>query len=236
MSCVFNQEWLDETINPQFSSWVKPLKDPSRVLCCFCQRSFALSNIGKRALESHMNSDKHKRNMSAKVPSISSYFKKPTAPSKTSVPNSADTDTDTQASCATATETNRIPVASQMLTHYVRKDDVVEAEILWALKSHFSCNSSRNIVDLLKMMLPYSKIVEKLCLGLTKLVYLITHGLAHFFHHELLKLISSKYVICFDEAFNEISKKGQMGIVIRFWDSSINKVCSRYLSSSFMGH
>ena len=167
MSCVFNQECLDETINPQFSSWVKPLKDPSRVLCCFCQRLFALSNMGKRALESHMNSDKHKRNVFAKVPSISSYLKKPTTPSKTSLPNSADTDTDSQASCATATETNRIPVVSQMLTHYVRKDDIQKAEILWPLKvteSHFSYNSSRNIVDLLKLMLPDSKIVEKLSL------------------------------------------------------------------------
>ena len=27
-----------------------------------------------------------------------------------------------------------------------------------------------------------------------------------------------------------------MDIVIRFWGSSINKVCSQYLSSSFMGH
>ena len=182
--CVFNQEWLDETINPQFSSRVKPLKYPSGVLCCSCQRLFALINMGKRALESHMNSDKHKRNVSAKVPSISSYFKKPTAPSKTSVPNSADTDTDTQASCATATKTNRIPVASQMPTPYVCKDDVLKAEILWALKvieSHFPYNLSRNIVDLLKMMLPDSKIVEKLCLGLTKLAYLITHGLVPFF-------------------------------------------------------
>ena len=199
-----------------------------------------MSDMGKRALESHMNSDKHKRNVSAKVPSISSYFKKPTAPSKTSVPNSADTDTDTQASyCATATEINRIPVASQMLTHYVRKDDVLKAEILWALKvieSHFSYNSSRNIVDLLKMMLRDSKIVEKLCLCSTKLAYLITHGLAPFFHDELLKLISSKYVTCFDEAFNELFKKGQLDIVIRFWDSSMNKVCSLYLSRSFMGH
>ena len=94
MSSVFNQEWLEKTINPQFSSWVKPLKDPNRVLCCYCQRAFALSNMDKRALESHMNSDKHKRNVSAKVLSISSYFKKPTAPSKTSVLNSVDTDTD----------------------------------------------------------------------------------------------------------------------------------------------
>ena len=75
MSFVFNQEWLDETINEQFSSWVRSLKDPIRVLCCFCQWSFALSNMGKRALESHMNSDKHKRNVSAKVPSITLYLK-----------------------------------------------------------------------------------------------------------------------------------------------------------------
>ena len=101
--------------------------------------------MGKRALKSHMNSDKHKRNVSARVPSLSSYFKKPTAPSKISVPNSADNDTDTLASCcATATETNRIPLAFQMPTPYVCKDDVLKAEILWTLKvieSHFSYSS-----------------------------------------------------------------------------------------------
>ena len=115
MSCIFSPEWLAETINPQLSSWIKPLKDQNRVLCCFCQRSFPLNNMGKRALESHMRSDKNKRNVSTKVPSIWSYFKKATTLSKTSLPNSADTDTNTQVSCATATETNRIPVASQML-------------------------------------------------------------------------------------------------------------------------
>ena len=174
------------------------MKDPNKVLCSFCQQSFALSNMGKQALESHMNSDKHKRNLFAKVPSMSSYLKKPTALSKTSVPNSADTDTDTQTSCVIATETNRIPAVSQMQTHYVYKDDILKAELLWALKvieSHFSYNLSLNIVGLLKMMLPDSKIVEKLCIGLTKLGYLITHGLAPFFHDELLKLIPSKYVL-----------------------------------------
>ena len=51
-----------------------------------------------------------------------------------------------------------------------------------------------------------------------------------------MKFIDSPYVLCFDEAFNEISKKGQMDLVIRFWDSLVNQVTSRYLSSSFMGH
>ena len=71
-----------------------------------------------------------------------------------------------------------------MVTHYVHKDDVLKAEIIWALKvieSHFSYSSFQNIVDLLKMMLPDRKIVEKLCLGSTKLAYLITHGLAPLF-------------------------------------------------------
>ena len=85
-------------------------------------------------------------------------------------------------------------------------------------------------------MFPDSKIADKMTLGSTKLSYLITHGLAPYFHDEFMKLIDSSYVLCFDEAFNEISKKGQMDLVIRFWDSSVNQVTSRYLSSSFMGH
>ena len=85
-------------------------------------------------------------------------------------------------------------------------------------------------------MFPDSKIADKMTLGSAKLSYLITHGLAPYLHDELMKLIDSPYVLCFDEAFNEISKKGQMDLVIRFWDSSVNQVTSRYLSSSFMGH
>ena len=125
-----------------------------------------------------------------------------------------------------------------MLTHYVCKDDVLKPEILWALKvieSYFSYNSSQNIVDLLKLMLPHSKTVEKLS-WFAKISLLNYPWTCTFSHDEFLKLISSKYVICFDEAFNEISEKGQMDIVIRFWDSYMNQVCSRYLSSSFMGH
>ena len=50
-----------------------------------------------------------------------------------------------------------------MLTHYVCKDDVLKAEMLWVLKvieSHFSYNSTQKIVYLLKMILPDSKIGE----------------------------------------------------------------------------
>ena len=131
------------------------------------------------------------------------------------------------------------PNGHQIMSAYVCKDDVLKTEILWPLKvidSHFSYNLSKNIKELLKLMFPDSKIADKMTLGSTKLSYLITHGLGPYFYDELMKLIDSPYVLCFDEAFNEISKKGQMDLVIRFWDSSVNQVTSRYLSSSFMGH
>ena len=88
------------------------------------------------------------------------------------------------------------------------------------------------------MMLPDSKIVEKCCLGSTKLAYLITHRLASYFHDELLKLIPTKCYM-FRWNFNEMPIsifKAFNDIVIRFWDSSMSKVCSQYLPSSFMGH
>ena len=44
------------------------------------------------------------------------------------------------------------------------------------------------------------------------------------------------YVACFDEALNKISQRGQMDIVVRFWDASRNVVSTSYLNSTFLGH
>ena len=44
-----------------------------------------------------------------------------------------------------------------------------------------------------------------------------------------LTLNRATHHICFDEAFNQISEKGQMDIEIRFWDSSMNNLCSLYV-------
>jgi len=43
-------------------------------------------------------------------------------------------------------------------------------------------------------------------------------------------------VACFDEALNKVAQKGQMDIVIRFWDTATNQVSTRYLTSVFLGH
>ena len=39
----------------------------------------------------------------------------------------------------------------------------------------------------------------------------------------------------FDESFNKVISKGQMGVLVRFWNTTENRVSSRYLSSVFVG-
>ena len=36
MSCTFNHDLVDESLNPQLAGWVKPVKNhPSKALCSF---------------------------------------------------------------------------------------------------------------------------------------------------------------------------------------------------------
>ena len=74
--------------------------------------------------------------------------------------------------------------------------------------------------------------------GKTEWSYIITHGLASYFHDRMLASLKDgdvKYVISFDESLNSTQQK-QMDVIIHFWDNEKNKVCSRYFDSNFLGH
>ena len=73
---------------------------------------------------------------------------------------------------------------------------------------------------------------------LFKVAYTIVYGLAPYFQSALLDTVKEcdVYVACFDEALNKIAQRGQMDIVVRFWDLSKNVVSTRYLNSVFLRH
>ena len=124
---------------------------------------------------------------------------------------------------------------------FVSGDDVTKAETLWALKcvmSHYSYNSCADMKDVLKMMFPDSSIANKISIGSTKMSYYITYGLGPFYHNDLLKAVNgcSEIVVCFDEAVNRISQRGQMDIVVRYWNLNDHIVSTHYFGSAFMGH
>ena len=94
---------------------------------------------------------------------------------------------------------------------------------------HYAMNGSSNTGELFKIMFPDSQIAQKFSCGKTKCSYLITHGLASYFHDRMLASLKDgdvKYVISFDESLNRTQQQEQMGMIIHFWVNEKEKVCS----------
>ena len=70
---------------------------------------------------------------------------------------------------------------------------------MWELKhlyNELSDNSSKNVVDLFKTMLPGSKFAEKMQLKPNKLKYVVNHGIAPYFIRTLKKPSHSHCLVC----------------------------------------
>ena len=63
-----------------------------------------------------------------------------------------------------------------------------------------------------------------------KASYVICYRPAPFFKLNLLDI-----VISFDESYNNVIKRGQMNVLVCFWDSTMNKVSTRYVNNEFLG-
>ena len=118
------------------------------------------------------------------------------------------------------------------LNTFIISEATSRAEILLALKciwSHYSYRSCEDIQELWSAMFPDSEIAKKLTLGKTKIAYIVAFGLAHHFSASLFKTVQlcPYFVVCFDEAFNRISQRCQMDIVVRFCDDSNGLVQTR---------
>lgn len=230
---VFNLEWTDECLNPQWARWIQPVKnDPYKAYCRFCLKTFTLSNMGRQAILSHERSAKHKKIIDGekKQMKISQSFAVPAKSDKAEV-SSPNAGIYREQDCASG---------SNILTNYVNREDVSIAEIIWGMKlvmSHSSYNSFKDAADIFKAMFPDSSIAKKVSLGSSKMAYLVAFGLSPYFHKHLIQEISdTKYVICMDEAMNSIAQKGQMDLIIRYWHSGKNVVQVRYLNSVFLNH
>ena len=84
-------------------------------------------------------------------------------------------------------------------------------------------------------MFPDRKIAHSFILSRTKCNYILIFGLAPFFKAILLIEIkkSPYFITIFDESLNKKLQRGQMDILIRFWDEE-NKVDTKYFDSSFL--
>ena len=127
------------------------------------------------------------------------------------------------------------------MSKFAYNDSVTKAEVIWApqtVAKHQSYRSCDDVKNIFEAMFPDSEIAHKFTLGRTKAAYTVVYGLAPYFQQALTNAVSKceVYVACFDEALNRIAQRGQMDIVLRFWDSSRKVVTTIYVNSIFLGH
>ena len=155
-------------------------KDNHKARCIVCGLTFELSNMGKQALISHSKGNKHVEKMKyaskMKQQQLKSFF----------VPKSKgtqSTDTTWTEDLKVADPPTGIALASTSttsatLSQCISRDDVLNAEVLWAIKTvmlHYSMNSSSNTGELFKMMFPDSEIAQQFSCGKTKCSDILSH-------------------------------------------------------------
>jgi len=251
---VFNSVWL---MRSNYKEWLVAVDNDLNSACCkLCSKTFTLGNMGEKAVNSHANGKKHKRNVenlrssSIKIygnlsspakPVHDSLSSKPVVPSPSldvsskSIPNMADVSTVTLHTQSSA------PKQPRGLEALLQRDQVTKSEIIWCLHlvmSHGSYRSGGEAVHLFPTMFPDSQIASSMKLQRTKIGYVITFGLAPYFYRELNQSCtqSDYIVIGFDESLNKVAQKGQMDFFVKFWNSEKNLVDTRYYNSTFLGH
>ena len=228
-----------------------------------------VGNMGKKALKSHAAGLKHKMkencllrakqeqkplrafltsssggkgcsdSLTAQSPELSNEVHASEATtSQLVVPPPPQTATNTLPQSIGATGTH----SNTGLSAFVMKDAVLEAEILWAIKTvmdHYSCSSSDNSSNLFQRMFPDSQIVKQFSCGRTKCSYLVKYGLAPYFHQKVLDVVTQPeclFAVSFDESFNKVIQQEQMDLLLRYWDDDKREVITRYFGSEFLGH
>ena len=215
---TLNPAWLQEDL---FNPWLASMEtDKHKARCTVCGINLGLSNMGKQALISHSKGKKHIDQMKLlsgvkhEQEQLKSFFV-PKTKSDSSAEGTKNTGHESLKVPNPPTETPSAETPSTgtgcvTITKCIVRDDVNNAEVLWAVKtvmSHFLADRSSNTGDLFGKMFPDIQIAQKFNCGKTKCTYLITHGLAPYFHNNMPSILREgdvKYVISFDESLNKV--------------------------------
>ena len=246
--CSFQENWLGKEQNEVWLRLV--LIDKYKALCKLCNSNFDVSNSGYGSVQKHAKGKKHQELLRSAVShkqTILSFGN--TIPTETSSVVISTSAVSIQSGPSVLPSKLSVPIETDFphqrsdgkVTAYLVQDEVTKAEILWALNkvmTHSSDRSSGSTSDLFPLMFPDSIIAQKFKMHKDKLGYTVSFGLGLHFQSNLVQEVNKCEFFCvsFDESLNKIAQKRQMDIVVRYWDSSLSQVATRYLTSTFIGH
>ncbi|KAJ8959577.1 hypothetical protein NQ314_006226 [Rhamnusium bicolor] len=235
----FKQEWINPQINSEWAEIILPVEDnPFAFLCILCKKKVNLSNMGRQSIISHLKSTQHIKNTKLRSSNVKiDTFTQVNGNKEVYIENTQVTDTKTDQNQNKIYD--QIHVNNIQMGKYFNKPNVFSAEIRWVfhlIESHSSYSSCSKTIPVLKKMFFDSNIAQNMSLGPTKASYLLVYGLAPYFTDILEKTLKEcEYVVvCFDESLNKVAQKGQMDLVLRYWDKEVNLVVSKYLKSVFI--
>ena len=211
----FDQSWLNQhdSNGNLIRTWLRQGSSETTFICTLCRTGdLDCSNKGWKAVEQHMQNEKHKKNLNASEHSSQLTFS-----------NSSATSSSLSRSVVQLIDPNK---------SLSFNDQVSKAEILWALKSvqhGFNYRNSDDTGELFREMFPDSKIAQKFAIPHSKMSYIISHGLGPYFRNQLAEDIRNcqRFVLCFDEQTNDQNKK-RLDLFFRYWNSQKGLVATRY--------
>ncbi|CAF4273778.1 unnamed protein product [Rotaria sp. Silwood2] len=227
----FNTDWLHrvDSNNDSVNTWLKKGSTSTAFKCSLCQTGdLSCGNQGWKAIEQHMNINKHKEILRQWKQNAKFRVTNQTRP------DSADSSTSTSSGIPVLdTNTNK----NKPLT---LDDQVTKAEILWSLKvAHkgLSYNSCNELNELFSSMFPDSAIVGNFSIQADKMSYVISHGLGPYFKKKVIEDVkkADKFVLIFDEQTNNQNKR-QLDMLLRYWSNKKQCVVNRFYKSVILGH
>lgn len=243
--------------------WAKSAEgDIYSTKCVFCSCTISVDTMGRSALKSHSNGEKHKKNTKAaegssplqmwvnstNKPSIPLLTTSSTTTSSSalSLPPGNSNPPQLQLNSAVSNSSTNMPSSSNAKTtsrmaQYLLNETASKAEAIWAIQTvmnHSSLRASASCTPLFHLMFPDSEIAKRMTMQKDKLSWFIVHGLCPYFKGALESILKqTEYLVLgFDESFNKISQNQQMDLGVRFWSSEENRVTSRFLTSAFLSH
>lgn len=248
--CSFQDQWFKMpcAIEGNWTSWLRPVeKSQYKAYCTICRSEFGISHGGVFCVKVHEKGKKHVQKLleiSKGKQTLLQFSKKNDAPSVLAT-GTSPMNTEAQNDCSSGTtnsDTKRTECAGTSgigLGNFILKDDVAKAEIVWALNkvvTHGSSRGSGSSSELFPYMFPDSLIAKNFMMQKDKLSYVITYGLGPYFQSKLVDEVKNAnfFAISLDESLNKISQKGQMDLIVRFWDEDCNAVVTKYLTSTFL--
>ena len=204
----FDQRWFN---NEKVADWLEKGIDSEHFGCKYCKRkNLKLSNMGVRALSSHITGKKHKD--AAKVRTeVRSFFSKHSSSSVSKSDNSVNNVESENVNIVVEDEEvveNSTEKLQSTITHAIESSLVLKAEIIWTLTlimKDFSNNSSKDINLTFQEIFEDSNIAKNFHCGPDKVKYLTNWGIAPWVKEMLCNRVdkSSFIVVSFDESLNE---------------------------------